>query len=111
MVSRCKRLPTTLAEDEQNALLTQPNSRYPTGERNYLLIRLMLATGVRLAEAASPEWTHIDLATGKIMIIEGKGAKDRVLWVSESLLQASAALEKETSRVVQDYITECLLNC
>lgn len=87
MESRRKRLPVTLTVDEQAALLAQPNPRYPTGERNYLLLRLMLDTGVRLAEAATLRWAHIDLATGKVTVIEGKGAKDRVLWVSDTVLE------------------------
>ena len=86
MESRRKHLPVTLSEAEQVALLAQPNSRYPTGERNFLLLRLMLDTGVRLAEAAALRWVHVELATGKIMVIEGKGAKDRALWVSGELL-------------------------
>ena len=53
MESRRKRLPVTLSDEEQAALLAQPNRRYPTEERNHLLIRLMLDTGVRLTEAAA----------------------------------------------------------
>lgn len=87
MESRRKRLPVTLSGEEQAALLEQPNPRYPTGARNLLLIRLLLDTGMRLAEAAALKWPHVDLATGKIMVIEGKGAKDRALWVSNELLQ------------------------
>ncbi len=85
METRRKRLPVTLTEAEQSALLAQPNSRYPTGERNYLLMRLMLDTGLPLAEAAELKWIHVDLATGRIMVIEGKGATDRALWISDGL--------------------------
>ena len=87
MGSRRKRLPVTLTDAEQSALLAQPNQRYPTGERNYVLMRLMLDTGVRLAEASALRWAHIDMVTGKVMVIEGKGTKDRTLWVSENLLK------------------------
>lgn len=75
MESHRKRLPVTLTDSEQASLLAQPNPRYPTGERNYLLIRLMLDTGVRLAEAAALKWSHVDLATGKVMVIEGTGGQ------------------------------------
>jgi len=86
MASRRKRLPVTLSAEEQTLLLAQPNPRYPTGERNRLLVRMMLDTGVRLAEAAALRWPHVDLATGKLMVIAGKGAKDRSLWISAELL-------------------------
>lgn len=36
------RIPEVLPESEQAALLCIPNLRYPTGERNRLLLRVML---------------------------------------------------------------------
>lgn len=58
---RQKKLPKYLDEWEREALLQQPNPRYWTGERNTLLIRLMLKTGLRLSEAITsqmrtPKW-------------------------------------------------------
>lgn len=90
MNDRPKRLPVTLAEHEQSALLAQPNPRYPTGERNRLPLRLMLDTGLRLAEATALEWGHVDLTTARLLVREGKGAKDRVLWLGDDLVAALA---------------------
>ena len=78
-----KKLPTVLTEDEQARLLEQPNSRYPTGERNGTMLRLMLNTGLRLAEVTSLRWHDLNLTTGKLMVRQGKGSKDRTLWVAE----------------------------
>lgn len=72
-----------LTEEEQTALLAQPNPRYPTGERNRVMLRLMLDTGLRLAEVCGIRWRHIDLQTGKLHVHQGKGAKDRILWLGE----------------------------
>ena len=83
-MARPKKLPTVLTEDEQARLLEQPNPRYPTGERNGTMLRLMLNTGLRLAEVTALKWRDIDLTTGKLMVRQGKGAKDRTLWVGES---------------------------
>jgi len=83
MESRKKKLPEFLSKEEQYALLEQPNMRYPTGERNHLIMRLMLNAGFRLSEATNLKWIHIDLMSGKVMVREGKGAKDRTLWLSE----------------------------
>ncbi len=80
---RPKKLPTVLTEDEQERLLEQANPRYPTGERNQTMLRLMLKTGLRLAEVTALKWRDIDLTTGKLMVRQGKGAKDRTLWVAE----------------------------
>jgi len=74
-------LPDVLTANEQAALLKQPNPRYPTGERNRLMLSIMLNTGLRLSEATSLEWRDIDLMTGKLKVRQGKGAKDRMLWV------------------------------
>jgi len=75
-----KKLPTVLTKDEQTLLLEQPNPRYPTGERNGTMLRLMLNTGLRLAEVTSLKWHDVDLTTGKLMVRQGKGSK---VWVAE----------------------------
>ena len=72
-----------LTAEEQAALLAQPNPRYPTGERNRLMLSLMLNTGLRLSETTGLEWRDLDLNTGKLFVRQGKGAKDRTLWISE----------------------------
>jgi integrase/recombinase XerD len=83
-MARPKKLPTVLTEDEQELFLQQSNPRYPTGERNQTMLRLMLNTGLRLAEVTALKWRDIDLTTGKLMVRQGKGAKDRTLWVADA---------------------------
>jgi len=84
---RQKKLPDVLTKDEQKSLLNQPNSRYVTGQRNHLLLKLMLDTGLRLSEATGLKWKHVELNTGKLSVKEGKGGKDRILWLPESDLE------------------------
>jgi len=79
-----RKLPVVLTEDERIRLLGQPNPRYPTGERNRTLLRLMLNTGLRLAEVTALKWRDVDLTTGKLMVRQGKGHKDRTLWITEA---------------------------
>ncbi|MFW5686804.1 MAG: tyrosine-type recombinase/integrase [Halanaerobium sp.] len=57
--------------------------QYITGQRNYTLLKIMLDTGLRLSEAINLKWKDIDLISGKLMVREGKGKKDRTLWISE----------------------------
>jgi len=78
---RGRKLPEVLTAEEQAALLAQPNPRYPTGERNRLMLSLMLNTGLRLSEATGLQWRDLDLNTGKLFVRQGKGAKDRTLWI------------------------------
>ena len=84
---RGHKLPEVLTAEEQAALLAQPNPRYPTGERNRLLLSVMLNTGLRLSEATGLQWRDLDLNTGKLFVRQGKGAKDRVLWVGSHDLE------------------------
>jgi len=104
---RSRKLPEVLTAEEQTALLRQPNPRYPTGERNRLMLSLMLNTGLRLSEATGLQWRDLDLNTGKLFVRQGKGAKDRVLWVGErslTLLRSWRSRQAETMERVQVHV-------
>ena len=103
-MARSKKLPVVLNNDEQLALLDQPNPRYPTGQRNHLILKIMLDTGLRASEATSLKWNHIDLMSGKLMVREGKGAKDRTLWLSEDDLEL---LQEWKERQVNEIDKKC----
>jgi len=77
-----KKLPEFLTEDEVAALVRVPNPRYPTGERNRLLLVVMLDAGLRLGETIHLRWRDLDLNTGRLMVREGKGGKDRAVWLA-----------------------------
>ena len=102
-MSRAKKLPVVLNNKEQISLLKQPNPRYPTGERNHLILKIMLDTGLRASETTSLQWSHLDLISGKLMVREGKGAKDRTLWLSEDNL---SLMQKWKERQVAE-INKC----
>jgi len=87
MKRKALRIPEVLTESEQKALLAQPNPRYPTGARNRTMIQVMLDTGLRLSEACALRWKDIDLTTGKLMVRQGKGARDRTLWIGAQDLE------------------------
>ena len=56
-----RKIPDILTEREQKELLEQPNPRYPTGERNKVMIKLMLDTGLRISEVIEYKWRNINL--------------------------------------------------
>jgi integrase/recombinase XerD len=85
-MARPDKLPKILTEAEIEALLSQPNRRYFGPHRDYLFMRLMLKAGLRASEATALRPEHIDLMSGKLSIREGKGAKDRTLWIGEEVL-------------------------
>jgi len=84
-MSRPDKLPKILTEAEADRLLAQPNRRYFSPHRDYLFMRLMLKAGLRSAEAVALKPEHVDMPTGKVMVRDGKGAKDRTLWISDDL--------------------------
>ena len=92
-----RKIPEVLTTNEQEALLAQPNPRYLTGHRNRVMLRLMLDTGLRLSEAIHLQWKDIDLNSGKVMVRQGKGAKDRLLWTGEDNLAALVAWRERQS--------------
>ncbi len=78
-----QRLPEVLTHEEQEALLRQPNPKNLNGLRNLCLLRLMLNTGLRASEVLKVKTRDIDWSSGKLMVRQGKGRKDRSLWVGE----------------------------
>ena len=104
---RQKKLPNVLNEDEQKKLLAQPNPRYITGQRNHLLLKIFLDSGLRLSEASNLRWQHINLMTGQLKVVEGKGAKDRILWLPEEdleLLKSWKQRQSEKAKKPLEYI-------
>jgi integrase/recombinase XerD len=83
---RGRRLPETLTDDEQRKLLMQPNAAAPTGLRNLCMMQVMLDAGLRPSEVLNLRVRDIDWMAGKLTVRQGKGNKDRVLWLNEDAL-------------------------
>lgn len=83
-----RKLPKVLSEDERDAFLAQFNDRYKTPHRNRLMCRVMLEAGLRVGEVVALEPEHLDMQTCKLTVREGKGAKDRTVWIGEDLRDA-----------------------
>lgn len=43
--------------------------------------------GLRLSEITNLKWENINLIIGRIKVVNGKGAKDRFLWINEKTLE------------------------
>lgn len=79
-----KKLPIVLNHREREALLAQPNPRYITGHRNKVMLQLMCNLGLRLAEAIDLQWRDIDFFAETLTVREGKGKKDRQLFIKDN---------------------------
>ena len=82
-MARVKKLPETLNTQERKALLAAPRLQAPTGHRDLCMITLMLNAGLRASEVLHLRGRDIDWTSGQLMVREGKGKKDRTLWLSE----------------------------
>ena len=94
-MSRGRKLPGVLTLDEQKALLAQPNPKAPTGLRNLCMITVMLNAGLRVSEVINLQIRYIEWLSGQLTVRQGKGNKDRVLWLNEDDL----TLLKEWRRI------------
>ncbi len=81
------KLPEVLTGEERLLLLRQPNPRAPTGLRNRCLMQVMLDAGLRASEALKLKVNDLDWMTGKLKVRQGKGKKDRILWLNPQALE------------------------
>lgn len=82
---RHRRLPVVLSVDEMARVL-----RGMSGE-HLLLAQLLYGTGLRIAEALQLRVKDVDVGQCALIVREGKGAKDRVVMLPQSLTSALRA--------------------
>jgi len=77
---RPQRMPVVLTRDEVHAVLDRMSGVYG------LMARLLYGTGMRLMECVRLRVKDVDFVRGEILIRDGKGAKDRVTMLPQSLV-------------------------
>jgi len=76
-------LPKYLKDEEVEALL-----KVVPKLRDRAIFMLMLRSGLRVAEVAHLKFSAIDFRRGRILVHEGKGGKDRAVYISHDALRA-----------------------
>ncbi len=121
-----RRLPETLSAEEQAALLSAPNKKAPTGLRNYAMLSIFLNLGLRVSEALNLKVADLDWVSGRLIVRQGKGSRDRILWLSDrdtETLKTWLSVRKVESaylfstlkggrmndRYVRDFVKRCAL--
>jgi site-specific recombinase XerD len=61
-----------------------------TSPRDQAMFKLMLRCGLRVEETANLTLAALDLRRGQVFVYQGKGAKDRVVYLSKDAYQALA---------------------
>lgn len=93
-----RKLPDILKPDEEIRLLSQFNPRYPTSFRNRCMILLALSTGMRIGDLVNLQWQDIELDTGRTHIKQGKGKKDRVIFIRPAVLSEMVEMSRKMGR-------------
>lgn len=76
------RLPKTISEDQVEALLkVPPNSTL--GIRDRAMLEVLYATGLRVSELVTLGVLDLSLTDGVVRVVQGKGAKDRLVPLGE----------------------------
>jgi integrase/recombinase XerD len=97
---RVRPLPKHLSEQEVETLLNAPDCQSAAGVRDKAMLELMYATGVRVSELIMLTQDTVHLNEGYIMILAGKGGKQRLVpmgeeavrWVADYLMRARPML-------------------
>jgi len=87
-----KPLPRALREEQIDRLFDVIKSK-----RDWAMFRLMLRCGLRVEEVAHLSMGDIDLKQKRIMVLDGKGGKDRVVYISDDA--AEGLIDYLTARV------------
>jgi len=92
-------LPKFLYEDEMKALFGVIDTSTPLGQRNYALLELLYATGMRVSELCDLKLHQLNLESG-IVLVHGKGSKDRYVPLGEFALEAIENYLSKSRRVL-----------
>lgn len=76
-----KKKPPRLRREEVQRLLAIPSRRYKTGIRNRAMIVLLWRSGLRCSEMLNLTLRDLDFERGIVSVIDGKGGKDRDVYV------------------------------
>ncbi len=82
-----RRLPEVLSSEEQAALLSAAFKDTPASRRNLAILTLFLNLGLRVSEMLNLKEGDITWNTGKVLVRQGKGSRDRVLWLKNEDLE------------------------
>ncbi len=81
-----KRLPKVLKHEEIMQMINSIDKNTPLGFRNYVLIKTMYGTGLRVSEVCELEVKDIDFSREALRVRGGKGNKDRDVVLFKGLL-------------------------
>lgn len=91
---RSKGLPEVLSVSEIDAMLRQPDTGKPLGIRDRAILETLYATGMRVSELLDLKQTSL-LADEDLVLVYGKGSKERLVPIGRSALQWIRRYQRE----------------
>lgn len=82
-----QRLPEVLTLDEVEALLQSPDRSTPEGMRDWAMLEVLYATGLRVSELINLLQREVELNAGYVRVV-GKGQKQRVVPLGQIAIDA-----------------------
>lgn len=89
-----RQLPVVLSLDEVEALLQAPDRSSPEGLRDWAMLEVLYATGLRVTELIGLLQRAVDLNAGYVRVI-GKGSKQRLVPLGQVAIDAIAEYETQ----------------
>ena len=72
-----------LTVDECLAMLSTLDTSEPLGLRDYVIVALLWSTGLRSSELCALTWDDVDLDEGSILVRDGKGGRQRLIYLND----------------------------
>lgn len=91
-----KRIPRYLSVDEVFAALNSFNQKTAQEIHEKILFLLLYGSGLRISEACQLKWKDFDL-NQKVIRIQGKGNKERIVAIPKSVLNLLKTMKKNTN--------------
>lgn len=104
-----QRLPVYLLREELLKLFDAPNRSEPAGRRDYAILITLAYTGLRLQELVGLNTTDIDFPRAVLRVF-GKGRKERLVPMNETVALALRDMLEDPDRLVVDGERAVFLN-
>lgn len=93
---------TLLSVDECLSILSDLDTKEAVAMRNYVIVALLWSTGLRNRELCALTWQDVDLEEGSLLVREGKGGKQRQLFLNDHVVSDLKTYRKRLGATEQD---------
>lgn len=111
ITTKQRKIPEILTEQERQKLLCSIDYKSLIGLRNLCMLTVMVDLGLRVSEVINLCNDDINWISGKTIVRQGKGNRDRVLWLNEDDLNLLMKWKEKRPLKVDPFFTTLQGNC